>query len=158
MFKKVITLLLAVVICFAAFVTAFAETDEEFDFPCGGVIEMVQVKILYAPIKSLVVYGDSELELSGIVLKITYPTGEEEILIVEKNGNQYHAGDFSVSVYNFGNTESAESVKYGIFDKQIHLYFDKTHGGYTGDVNLFYLNIPTISDIYNLILNYSNII
>ncbi len=156
-FKKIITLIMALIICFAPFVSVFADTDEEPDFPCGGVIEEVKVQILYAPIESLIVFGDSELELSGVVLKITYPSGEYVILTVENIENQYYAGDFVVSFYDFNNTHSEECGKYGLADKDIHLYFDKKHGGYSGGVNLFYIRIPSVSDIFDLVFGYLNI-
>ena len=58
MFKKIFSLLLAIIICSTAFIPAFAENGYEPDFPCGGVIEGVEVRILYAPLKSRILYGD----------------------------------------------------------------------------------------------------
>lgn len=151
MFKKVITLFFVFIICFTSAVTSFAGTEEDFDPPCGGVIEVVRVKILYAPIKSLIIYDKAKPDISGIVLKITYPSGEEEFVTIEKEDNFYCAGEFSVSIHSLNN---AESVEYGIINRTLHLSFDKKFGGYIGDVNLSYLNIPSVFAVYSSISNY----
>ena len=132
-------------------------TDDEPDFPCGGVIEEVDVKILYAPMTSRVVIGGFGPVITGTVLKITYPNGESEILTVKKNGDEYYAGDFSVYMPYF-ELESIQVVDYGIVSKSIHISDEgKQHGGYIGETDFVYLNLPSFGDIIYLISAYFRI-
>lgn len=133
-------------------------TDDEPDFPCGGVIEEVDVKILYAPLTSRVVIGGFGPVITGTVLKITYPNGESEILTVKQNGNEYYAGDFSVYVPYF-ELESISVVDYGIVSKTIHISNeDQQYGDYSGEADFIYLNLPTVMEIVYLISAYFRII
>lgn len=147
MFKKTIALILTVFVLLSAFTPAFAEDD----FPCGGVIEEVDVKILYSPLKSRIAYGDFGLSFSGMVLKITYPNGESEIVKVkEKCNTDYTAGNFSLSTYHLHKDEQAVG-DYGFVRSYFSLHQELNHGGYSAYPEFIYFNIPTPYDIYSFI-------
>lgn len=142
---------------FSFTLTGFTVSAEEPDFPCGGVIEEVDVKILYAPLTSRVVISGFGPVITGTVLKITYPNGESEILTVKQNGNEYYAGDFSVHMPYF-ELESIQVVDYGIVSKTIYISTEgKQHGGYSGETDFIYLNLPSFGDIIYLISAYFRI-
>lgn len=99
--KKFLSIVLAVIICFSsASFFAFAQEDSDGDIMLP-LSEEVEVSIIYAPIKSRIVYNQSGPFLEGMILKITYYDGHSEVLNVERVGNAYKAGDFSVSSYCF---------------------------------------------------------
>lgn len=147
MFRKTIAIILTVFILIPAFTPAFAEDD----FPCGGVIENVDVKILYSPLRSRIAYGDFGLSFSGMVLKITYPNGEHEIVKVKENSNTYYtAGDFSLNTCHLHKDEQGIG-DYGFVRSYFSLYMELNHGGYSSYPEFIYFNIPTLYDIYNSI-------
>ena len=157
-FKKLLSLILSIAIISCSFITAFATSskvndnpEDDIEFPCGGVIEMVDVKILYAPLSSCVLIGNYEPDLEGIVLLITYPDGEKEILTVEKKDRLYYAGDFKVHIYFWYNEEPPE---YGFVKKSLSAYYDMDFGGYDGDADFIYLYLPSLKDISDLIHSY----
>ena len=142
---------------FTLTLTGFVASAEESDLPCGGVIEEVDVKILYAPPTSRVVIGGFGPVITGTVLKIIYPNGESEILTVKQNGNEYYAGDFSVHMSYF-ELESIQVVDYGIISKTLYISNEgKQHGGYSGETDFIYLNLPSFGDIIYLISAYFRI-
>lgn len=142
---------------FSLTLTGFVASAEESDLPCGGVIEEVDVKILYAPPTSRVVIGGFGPVITGTVLKIIYPNGESEILTVKQNGNEYYAGDFSVHMSYF-ELESIQVVDYGIISKTLYISNEgKQHGGYSGETDFIYLNLPSFGDIIYLISAYFRI-
>ena len=133
-------------------------TDDEPDFPCGGVIEEVDVKILYAPPISRVVVGGFGPVITGTVLKVTYPNGESEMLTVKQNGNEYYAGDFSVYMSYF-ELESIQVVNYGVVSKTIRISNEgNQHGGYSGYADFVYLNLPSVAEVFYLISAYFKMI
>lgn len=142
---------------FSLTLTGFVASAEESDLPCGGVIEEVDVKILYAPPTSRVVIGGFGPVITGTVLKIIYPNGESEILTVKQNGNEYYAGDFSVHMSYF-ELESIQVVDYGIISKTLYISNEgNQHGGYSGETDFIYLNLPSFGDIIYLISAYFRI-
>lgn len=142
---------------FSLTLTGFVASAEESDLPCGGVVEEVDVKILYAPPTSRVVIGGFGPVITGTVLKIIYPNGESEILTVKQNGNEYYAGDFSVHMSYF-ELESIQVVDYGIISKTLYISNEgKQHGGYSGETDFIYLNLPSFGDIIYLISAYFRI-
>lgn len=152
--KKILSLILSAVILLCSFTTAFAasyEPEEEIEFPCGGVIEAVDIKILYSPISSRILIGNYEPDLEGIVLLITYPDGKKEILTVEKKDEVYYAGDFSVNIYFRFDEEPPE---YGFVEKSMSVHYDMTFGGYSGYKDFVYLYLPSIEDVPDLIRSY----
>ena len=157
-FKKLLSIILSMAIVLCSFTTAFAtpskvndDPEDDIEFPCGGVIEMVDVKILYAPLSSRILIGDYEPDLEGIVLLITYPDGEKEILTVEKKDRLYYAGDFQVYIYFWYYEEPPE---YGFVKKSLSAYYDMDFGGYDGDADFIYLYLPSLKDISDLIHSY----
>ncbi len=158
-FLKILSVIVVFVLTFTSvgLLNAFA-ADDEPEFPCGGVIEEVEVKILFLPPTSRVVIGKFGPIITGTVLKVTYPDGESEILTVEKNGDEYYAGDFSVYISYF-DIESIQVVDYGIASKTIRITNEGTqlHGGYRGETDFKYLNLPSFADIAYLIFAYARI-
>lgn len=150
-------LALAIILTSAFSISASAEGDSEPEFPCGGVIEEVDVKILYAPISNRIVIGGFGPILTGTVLKVTYPNGESEILTVEQDGNEYYADDFSVRITYFGIEPEVED--YGIVSKNIYISNEgkQQHGGYSGVTDFVYLSLPSFADIIYLISAYGRI-
>lgn len=154
---KAAALILIMATVFSFTSPGFAASAEEADFPCGGVIEEVDVKILYAPPTSRVVIGGFGPVITGTVLKIIYPNGESEILTVKQNGNEYYAGDFSVYMPYFS-LESIQVVDYGIISKTLYISNEgKQHEGYSGETDFIYLNLPSFGDIIYLISAYFRI-
>lgn len=151
-----LVLVLTVILTSVFALAASAEDATENDFPCGGVIEEVDVEILYAPPTSRIAIGGFGPIITGTVLKVTYPNGESEKLTVEQNGNAYYAGDFSVHVSYFGFEPVIED--YGIVSETIYISNEgKQHGGYCGIVDFKYLNLPSFADIIYLISAYVRI-
>lgn len=143
---------------FSLTLTGFVASAEESDLPCGGVIEEVDVKILYAPPTSRVVIGGFGPVITGTVLKIIYPNGESEILTVKQNGNEYYAGDFSVHMPYF-ELESIQVVDYGIISKTLYISNEgKQHGGYSGETDFIYLNLPSVMEFVYLVSAYFRMI
>lgn len=132
-------------------------TDDEPEFPCGGVIEEVDVKILYAPPIRRVVIGGFGPIITGTALKVTYPNGESEILTVKQNGSKYYAGDFQVYTSYFG--VEPNITDYGIESRTIRISNEgeQQFGGYSGAVDFIYLNLPSFADIVYLISAYFRI-
>ncbi len=156
---KISALLLIVAIVLSSIVmsvTAYAEIEEEPEFPCGGVIEEVDIKILYTPISNLISISETEPTLTGTVLKITYPDGTSEILTVEETERGYYqAGKFSVRVYRFNGLNMGEIIDYGLVSKTISLYYEfESFGGYSGDTEFVFLHLPSFEDIYQMITAY----
>lgn len=152
--KKTLSLILSAAILLCSFTMAFAasyEPEEEIEFPCGGVVEAVDVKILYSPISSRILIGNYEPDLEGTVLLITYPDGKKEILTVEKKDRSYYAGDFSVNIYFWFDEEPPE---YGFVEKSMSVHYDMTFGGYSGYKDFVYLYLPSIEDVPDLIRSY----
>lgn len=155
---KTFSVILVFVLTFtsAGLINAYA-TDDEPDFPCGGVIEEVDVKILYAPPTSRVVIGGFGPVITGTVLKITYPNGESEILTVKQNGNEYYAGDFSVYMFYFG--FEPVITDYGIESKTIYISTEgKQHVDYSGEADFIYLNLPSVMEFVYLVSAYFRMI
>ncbi len=154
--KSALLLIVAIVLSSIAMsVTAYAEVEEEPEYPCGGVIEEVDVKILYTPISNLISISDTEPTLTGTVLKITYHDGTSEVVTVEGTERNYKAGKFSVSVYRFNGLNMGEIINYGLVSKTLSVYFDdKVPGGYSGETEFVFLHLPSIEDIYQLITAY----
>lgn len=149
---KTVSLILVLILSFvsAGMLNAYA-ADEEPEFPCGGVIEEVDVKILYAPLTSRVVIGRFGPVITGTVIKVTYPDGKSEILTVVKDGGDYYAGEFDV--YNYDVGYEPDISNYGIKSRTIVISNEgkQEFGGYSGEVDLIYLSIPSFSDILFLI-------
>lgn len=155
---KAAALILIMATVFSFTSPGFAASAEEADFPCGGVIEEVDVKILYAPLTSRVIIGGVGPILTGTVLKITYPDGESEILTVKQNGNEYYAGDFSVYMPYFS-LESIQVVNYGVVSKTIRISNEgNQHGGCNGYADFVYLNLPSVAEVFYLISAYFKMI
>lgn len=146
---KKFCLVLAILMLFAAVVPIYANAEEP-DFPCGGAIELVDVKILYSPITSRIVLGKSDPKIEGTVLKITYPDGSNEILKVKKDGNRYCAGNFSGTIFDFCANGKENRCNYGIVCKTVSFSCYKAFGGYEGDADFVYLCIPKLSEIINV--------
>lgn len=154
---RAISVILVFVLSFtsAGLPSAFA-ADDEPEFPCGGVIEEVDVKILYAPLMNRIAIGGYGPILTGTVLKVTYPDGESEILTVKQNGNEYCAGDYSVYISYFG--FEPVIIDYGIAKENVYINRDiENHVGYSGMTDFTYLNLPSVVDIAYLISAYFRI-
>ncbi len=152
---RAISVILVFVLSFtsAGLLSAFA-ADDEPEFPCGGVIEEVDVKILYTPLMNRIAIGGYGPILTGTVLKVTYPDGESEILTVEKNDNYYSAGDYSVKIFNV----DPVIIDYGIAKENVYINRDiENHVGYSGMTDFTYLNLPSVVDIAYLISAYFRI-
>ena len=156
---KTVSLILVLILSFvsAGMLNAYA-ADDEPEFPCGGVIEEVDVKILYAPLTSRVVIGRFGPVITGTVLKVTYPDGKSEILTVVKDGGDYYAGDFSVYISYF-DIESIQVVDYGILKQPLQINKDiENFVGYSGETDFLYLILPSFAEIIYLISAYCRII
>lgn len=156
-FLKAVSVIMVLVLSFTLVGLLNASAvDNEPDFPCGGVIEEVDVKILFSPPTSRVVIGRFGPVLTGTVLKVTYPDGESEILTVKKNGGEYYAGDYSVHLFNFGFEPIISD--YGIENKALYLSREiENFVGYSGEADFIYLNLPSVADIVFLISSYFRI-
>lgn len=130
---------------------AYAENTQE-DLPCGGAIELVDIKVLFTPISNLIRISETKPSLTGTVLKVTYPDGTNEIVTVEKTENGYSAGKFSINYYSFDGLEMGEIINYGLVSKKITA--DSDNGAfekYSGDFEFVYLHLPSFEDIYYMI-------
>lgn len=152
MSKKIIASILALWICSSAIISVFAE--EEIDFPCGGVIENLPAEIVYFPIQNLVVFGEENPDLSGALVKVTYPGGTNEIVKFTSHGNTYYAGEFSANIYDFSGENISE--KYGFVTQTISMHKDLSRGGYSIYIDLVYLHIPTFAEAFEIVSNYFN--
>ncbi|MBQ3004860.1 MAG: hypothetical protein IJD88_02915 [Clostridia bacterium] len=157
-FKKLLSFVISASIILCSFTTAFAvsaqtnyTSDDESDLPCGGPIEMINVKILYSPLSSRILIGDYEPNLEGIVLLITYPNGEKEILTVKEKDGLYCAGNFSAIIHFWYHENPPE---YGFVNKTLSVYWDKNWGGYDGDADFIYLYLPAFREIPDIIHSY----
>lgn len=157
---KKICLIIAFVMIFVslASIGASAENVNDPDFPCGGVIEMVDVDILYVPLKSYLTGDNIEDKLTGAKVRITYPDGDSEIYTIEKIGNRYYAGDFSVRV-GFEGLEAGKIITYGLVTKSVDFYREIVNRvGYSGETDFVFLYLPSFSDILYLIDAYVRMI
>lgn len=150
--KKLLALSLILSIVFSVMLsTAYAENTQE-DLPCGGAIELVDIKVLFTPISNLISISETKPSLTGTVLKITYPDGTNEIVTIEKTENGYFAGKFSINYYTFDGLEMGEIINYGLVSKKITA--DSDDGAfekYSGDFEFIYLHLPSFEDIYYMI-------
>ena len=157
-FKKLLSFVISASIILCSFTTAFAlsaqtnyTSEDEPEFPCGGVIEAVDVKILYSPLSSRISIGNYEPNLEGIVLLITYPNGEKEILTVKEKDGSYCAGNFSARI-NFSYHENPP--EYGFVNEMLYIYWDKDWGGNNGYADFVYLYLPAFREISDIIHSY----
>lgn len=128
-------------------VNAYAE--DEADFPCGGVVEELEVEILYSPILNRIAFsGCSSIE--GTVLRITYHDGKTEVVTIEKAGDGYRAGDFCV-VFPYGSWDEVNVIEYGFVDRTMYITKDDTLWHSYGYVEFGFLNLPSFSDVFYLI-------
>ena len=151
--KKLFSLLLIfsiVISCFSLMPsTAYAENEE---WPCGGTVEIIEIKVLYTPISNLINISETKPSLEGTVLKITYPDGTDELVTVEKTEKGYSAGKFSIYYSTFGGLEMGEIINYGLVSKKFSADFDDgAFKKYNGDFEFFYLHLPSFEDIYYMI-------
>lgn len=149
---KKICYILTTLLLLVSFMTVYAGAfqEDDIEFPCGGVIEMVDVKILCSPLSSRISIGDYEPELEGIVILITYPDGEKEILTVEKKDGLYYAGNFIVSIWFSFN----EKPEYGLVNKILDVSWYKDWGGYYSYTDFVYLYLPSFEEIPDIINSY----
>ncbi len=158
---KKLSLLFAVVILFVSVfsVSASAATEEEPDLPCGGVVEKIDVSVIYIPFKGRFLFGNTTSEITGTVLKVTYPDGSSEILTVGKEGNEYSAGKFSVSVFEKSETNIGKIENYGFLRKSINVSRGiENFVGYDGDTEFVCLHIPSCEEFMYLVDTYLRII
>ena len=155
---KAVSLILVFMLTFTSAVLFAGASDDEPDYPCGGVIEEVDVKVVYAPLPNRVVIGGFGPVLTGTVLRITYPNGESELLTVEENSDGYYAGDFSVYIDYFGFEPVIED--YGIESKRFYITDEgkRQFGGYSGETDFVYLSLPSFADVIYLISAYCRIL
>ena len=139
-FVVAVVILLTSTLCF----NSYASVDES-DFPCGGVIELVEVELSRVPLWSRFSFGDSKPDLSGTVLEITYYDGEVERITVKKNEAGYSAGDFSVSILNYRNVETELFLGINIVETSVVVSFKpSSYIEYYGTGDYKYLNFPSL--------------
>ena len=145
--------ILITLLLFASFITVYAgaSDEDEPEFPCGGVIEGVEIEILYSPLSSRILIGDYKPDFEGTVFLITYPNGEKEILTAEKKDGVCYAGNFKVYIYYRFDEAPPE---YGFVEETLSLYYDKSHGGYSGYADFVYLYLPSFEDIPDIVSSY----
>lgn len=148
-FKKILSIVFAIIICISsASVFAFAEDDSDGDIMLPP-SEDVEVSIIYAPIKSRIIYNQVGPILEGIILKVTYYDGHSEVFKVKKVDNGYKAGDFTVSVFCFFLEAIGQPSNYGT--KAPGFYVTKHENGllYEGVTDFSVLSIPNLIEFFN---------
>ncbi len=148
--KKLASLLLVVLMVISALsvgITAYAQSED--DFPCGGVVEELDVEILYSPILNRIAFSGCP-SISGTVLKITYHDDETEFVTIEKTDDGYRAGDFKV-VFPTGTWNEVNIIEYGFVSRKMYI----TKGEDTlwhsyGYAEFGFLNLPSVLDILSL--------
>lgn len=147
--KKFLSIILAVIICMCSTgFLAFAEDDSDGDIMLPP-SEDVEVSIIYAPIKSRIIYNQVGPFLEGMILEITYFDGYSEVLKVEKVDNGYRAGDFSVSTFHFFLEALGQPSNYGT--KVLSVYVTKHENNllYEGVTDFSVISIPNITEFFN---------
>lgn len=149
-FKKILSVILALISCFMLSSIAFAENDSDGDIMLPP-SEEVEVSIIYAPIKSRIIYNQVGPFLEGVILKVTYYDGHSEVLKVEKVDNGYKAGDFSISSYCFFLEATGQLPNYGT--KSLSFYVTKHENDllYGGVTDYTAISIPNITEFLNCI-------
>lgn len=146
--KKFLSIILAVIICMCSTgFLAFAEDDSDGDIMLPS-SEDVEVSIIYAPVKSRIIYNQIGPFLEGMILKINYFDGVSEILKVEKVENGYKAGDFSISSYYFFLEATGQLSNYGT--KTLSIYVSKHENDllYGGVTDFTVLSIPNLIEFF----------
>ena len=147
--KKLLSIILAIIICISsASVFAFAEDDSDGDIMLLP-SEDVEVSIIYAPVKSRIIFNRIGPFLEGMIIKITYYDGHSEVLKVEKVDNGYKAGDFSISSYFFFLEATGQLSNYGT--KTLGFYVTKHENDllYEGVTDFSVLSIPNLIEFFN---------
>ena len=149
-FKKILSFILATILTFGICTVALAENDSDGDIMLPP-SEDVEVSIIYAPIKSRIIYNRIGPFFEGMIIKITYYDGHSEVLKVEKVENGYKAGDFSVSSYCFFLEATGQLSNYGT--KTLSVYVSKHENDmfYGGVTNYTAISIPNITEFFNCI-------
>lgn len=147
---KKLCLMLAVVFFITSFMSigVIAQAETEDDFPCGGVVEMLEVEILYSPILNRIAFSGCT-SIEGTVLRITYHDGKTEVVTVEKADDGYRAGDFRV-VFPYGSWNEVNVIEYGFVYRTMYITKDDTFWHSYGYVEFGFLNLPSFSDIFSL--------
>lgn len=144
-FKKILSLTLALITVLGICSLAFAQDDEDVDMLLYP-IEDIEISILYAPITSRIVYDLADPNPCGMILKVTYYDGKTEIVMVRKYKEWYVAGDYDIFVRGLYNHETGKPENYGI--KEAYIFVGK-HGynmTYEGTANFNVLSIPDITE------------
>ena len=148
--KKLSSLLLVMLMVISAVsvgMTAYAQTED--DFPCGGVVEELDVEIFYSPILNRIAFSGCP-SIAGTVLKIAYYDDETEFVTVEKTDDGYRAGDFKV-VFPTGTWNEVNIIEYGFVCRELYLTKgeDSLWHSY-GYAEFKFLNLPSVSEILSL--------
>lgn len=151
--SKITAFFLALVTVFSLCTVVYADSEQKDDFLCGGVIEEADIRIVYIPLKSKIVFGNTEPDFEGMVIKVTYPDGKNEFLTVEKIRDYYYAGDFHITVWD--NTELDGRFKIKSFTGFEYvsktIYFDteiKNQIGYYDTVDFVCFKIPSPAEFF----------
>lgn len=156
--KRLLSIVLAMVLCLCS-LTVVASAEENIEepgynegfMPTLPPSEDVEISVVYRPLKSFVSFGSSNLLLEGAVFKITYPDGSSENIKFEKSDNdfsKYVAGDYYIY---YGLFDTMQIITPGINQKTIVIDGFKNGINYSGNINLSYLYVPTMTEFYYLL-------
>lgn len=105
-FKKIMSIVLALISCFMLCSIAFANEAE----PLSDSIYLVDAKIVWVPLKNRIVFGWGVPEKpNGILIKLQYSDGTHTIEKIVENGAGFTVGKESVNT-----TFRPDNVSYGV--------------------------------------------
>ncbi len=113
--KKIISLFLAVILCFGSVFALPAYAEETEGATLTG------VEIMYAPLKSRIVYAGFT-DLAGMVLKLEFSDGTHKEEIVCFDGDGYKAGEYDVTFAFFSFPVVGYLPNYGITTIPLELF------------------------------------
>lgn len=160
--KKAIAIFLALAFVFCSCTVAFAE--ESVGITGGNMSEAsestvyLDAEVVYTPIISRFVYGNSEPFLGATVIRITNADGTTETLKIEKGENGYYAGDYKIfwhyAFIDFMPTVISPGINNGI----LNIHTEKDGIEYVGSADFYYFYLPDISNIFYLFSFYLRLI
>ena len=122
-FKKILSLTLALIMLLGICSLAFAQDDDEDVDMLLYPSENIEISILYAPITSRIVYNLTDPIPYGMILQVTYQDGKSEIVWVRKCKDWYVAGDYDIFVRGLYNHDTGKIENYG--DKEACIFVGK---------------------------------
>ena len=115
----------------------------------------LDAEVVYTPIISRFVYGNSEPFLGATVIRITNADGTTETLKIEKGENGYYAGDYEI-FWHYAFIEFMPTfISPGINNGVLNLHAEKDGIEYVGSADFYYFYLPDLSKVFDFFVLYS---